>query len=80
MRQILDIHEAAGRLIAQLYADQPEPDESFNYRTPSKQERNRAIHERYALGQSVPHLALIFQISEQRVRQILQEDNGQFLE
>ena len=73
---ICDIYEAIGRIIAALYEEQPEPEEPFNYRTPSKEQRNREIIKRYALGQSVQHLSFVFQVSEQRIHQILQGYDG----
>ncbi len=39
--------------------------------TPSKRERNRQIRVRYAKGETVVELAQVFDISQQRVSQIL---------
>jgi Mor family transcriptional regulator len=42
-----------------------------NDHTPTKQERNQEIRARYAAGEQVGYLAQVFDLSEQRVSQVL---------
>ncbi len=54
-----------------MYIGQKTPDFPLTDHTPSKHERNRRIRERYAKGETVVALAEVFDISQQRVSQIL---------
>ncbi len=64
-----DIWLAAFHIIEQLY-DTPYPTEPQND-LPSKKERNAEIRARYEQGETVGELAADFEISEQRVSQII---------
>jgi Mor family transcriptional regulator len=54
-----------------MYIGQTAPDFPLRDHTPSKHERNRRIRARYAEGETVVELAEAFDISPQRVSQIL---------
>lgn len=54
-----------------MYVAQKTPDFPLTDHTPSKHERNRRIRARYAQGETVVSLAEAFDISQQRVSQIL---------
>ena len=54
-----------------MYVGQKTPDFPLTDHTPSKHERNRRIRARYARGETVVSLAEAFDISQQRVSQIL---------
>jgi Mor family transcriptional regulator len=54
-----------------MYIGQKAPIEPLSDHTPSKPTRNREIRQRYAQGESVVNLAAAFDISPQRVSQIL---------
>jgi Mor family transcriptional regulator len=54
-----------------MYIGQKTPSFPLTDHTPSKHERNRRIRARYAKGETVVELAEAFDISQQRVSQIL---------
>ena len=63
--------DASTFFIGWLYAHIPLPDAPISNETPRKIERNAAIRVQFASGMSVPDLAKLHGISEQRVHQIL---------
>jgi hypothetical protein len=65
------LEDAAQGILKLLYLDQSPPKSPLNNSTPTKIRRNSEIKRRYANGESVPDLARVFRISEQRVHQIL---------
>lgn len=65
-----DIWLAAFHILNQLY-DSPFPSEPQNDLVPEKVERNAEIRARYEQGETVGELAADFEISEQRVSQII---------
>jgi Mor family transcriptional regulator len=58
------------RLVSRLYRDTPRPDYPINRNAPLRQ-RNQAIHAGYAQGQTLEGLAARFDLSVQRVHQII---------
>jgi Mor family transcriptional regulator len=54
-----------------MYIGQKTPPFPLTDHTPGKYERNRRIRARYAQGETVVDLAAAFDISQQRVSQIL---------
>jgi hypothetical protein len=54
-----------------MYIGQKAPLAPLSDHTPSKPTRNHEIRQRYAQGETVVHLAAAFDISPQRVSQIL---------
>ncbi len=54
-----------------MYIGQKVPIVPLTDHTPSKRERNRQIWARYAKGETVVELAQVFDISQQRVSQII---------
>jgi Mor family transcriptional regulator len=56
-----------------LYIGQKMPLGPLTDHTPSKHTRNQEIRERYAQGETIVDLAEAFEISAQRVSQVLRE-------
>jgi hypothetical protein len=54
-----------------MYIGQKAPLAPLSDHTPSKPDRNHEIRQRYAHGETVVNLAAAFDISQQRVSQIL---------
>lgn len=69
------LEQAVERIIHLLYKDVPNPTAPKSDKTPKKTERNLYIKKLHAEGVSVPELAKMFNISEQRVHQILRGKN-----
>jgi Mor family transcriptional regulator len=54
-----------------LYLGQKMPQFPLTNHTPTKLTRNQEIRERYAQGETIADLAVAYEISEQRVSQVL---------
>ncbi|MFC1961038.1 sigma factor-like helix-turn-helix DNA-binding protein [Chloroflexota bacterium] len=68
----LPLFEVADTYVAyQLYLGISLPEQPLTFQTPSKSERNQHIRRRYKTGETVAKLAQVFDISEQRVSQII---------
>jgi hypothetical protein len=57
--------------IVLLYVGQSAPTFPLTDHTPTKHRWNEEIRARYAAGETIGYLALLFDISEQRISQIL---------
>ena len=71
--QVTSVHsvdEAVERIIALLYQHLPYATPSY-FKDTKPTNRNEEIRNQYAAGESVPVLAQVYRISEQRIHQIL---------
>jgi len=65
------LQRASSHIVRLLYPDFSLPEIPLSDRTPTKYERNFAIRERFAAGESIADLARDYDISDQRVFQIV---------
>jgi len=65
------INIAVERVIEQLYAGIPLPLQPINEKHLSKSERNTEICERYSQGETLDNIAKDFDLSHQRIHEIL---------
>jgi hypothetical protein len=68
------LEDADSCIAALIYLSETLSSEPISGRTPTKTERNAEIIHRYTNGETVPRLALIYNISETRIYQILQNE------
>jgi hypothetical protein len=68
---IHSLEDATETILKLLYEGEVLPQSPVSNSTPRKTQRNLLIRQRYADGESAPHLAKDFGISEQRIYQIL---------
>lgn len=71
--QVTSVHnisEAARCIIGLLYGELPPAFPQY-FKGTTQKKRNQEIRECFEVGESIPDLARAFQISEQRVHQIL---------
>jgi len=67
------LERASQILIQQLYRGYPEVEETIYHLIPEKSDRNQQIYELYKNGETPDQIASKFDISVQRVHQIIQK-------
>jgi hypothetical protein len=69
------LNSAIQRLLERHYRGIPLPSKPVNYKTPTKVARNDEIRDRFANGETIADLARDYDLTDQRVFQIIHSRN-----
>ncbi len=70
------LNSAIQKLLERHYQGIPLPSQPISHKTPTKINRNRRIRERFADGESIADLARDYELTDQRVFQIIHFRNN----